>query len=79
MKIYYKKDMPRKSKDIGVIIEFDDKEYSYEETSLLWARLYSVFARIAEKEIPVEFIQKVFSPDFCKELDSKMDSNSENS
>ena len=34
---------------------------------------------IAEKEIPVEFIQKVFSPDFCKELDSKMDSNSENS
>ena len=42
--------MPRKSKDIGVIIKFDDKEYSYEETSLLWARLYSVFARIAEKE-----------------------------
>ena len=70
--------MPRKSKDIGVIIEFDDKEYSYEETSLLWTRLYSVFARIAEKEIPVEFIQKVFSPDFCKELDAKMDSNSKN-
>lgn len=45
--------MPRKSKDIGVIIKFDDKEYSYEETSLLWTRLYSVFARIAEKEIPV--------------------------
>ncbi len=66
-------------KVVNVIITFDDKEYSYEETSLLWARLYSVFARIAEKEIPVEFIQKVFSPDFCKELDAKMDSNSENS
>ncbi len=66
-------------KVVNVIITFDDKEYSYEETSLLWARLYSVFARIAEKEIPVEFIQNVFSPDFCKELDAKMDSNSENS
>ena len=40
---------------------------------------FSVLARIAEKEIPAEYIQKVFSPDFCKELDSKMDSNSENS
>ena len=70
--------MPRKSKDIGVIIKFDDKEYSYEETSFLLSRFFAVLARIAEKT-PVKHKQKVFSPDFCKELDSKMDSNSENS
>lgn len=69
--------MPRKQKDIGVIIEFDDKEYSYEEASFLWTRFFSVLARIAEKEIPAEYIQKVFSSDFCKELDSKTDSNLE--
>ena len=38
--------MPRKSKDIGVIIKFDDKEYSYEETSFLLSRFFAVLARI---------------------------------
>lgn len=61
-----------------MITEFDDKEYSYEEAGFLWTQLFSVSARIAEKEIPAEYIQKVFSPDFCKKLDSKMDSNSGN-
>ena len=70
--------MPSKSKDIDVIIQFDDKEYSYEETSFLWARLLSILARIEEKELPVKYIQKVFSPDFCQELDTKKDSNSGN-
>lgn len=40
--------MQRKQKDIGVIIEFDDKEYSYEEASFLWTRFFSVLARIAD-------------------------------
>lgn len=42
--------MPRKQKDIGVIIEFDDKEYSYEEASFLWTRFFSVISELLIKD-----------------------------
>ncbi len=42
--------MPRKSKDIGVIIEFDDKEYSYEETSLLWLDFTQYLQELQKKK-----------------------------
>ena len=69
--------MPRKQKDIGVVIEFDAKEYSYEEASFLWARFFSVVARI-EKNPGRVYTESIFTR-FCKELGSKMDSNSKNS
>jgi len=36
-------------KDIGVIIEFDDVEYSEEERNLLWGRFALFLAKAAEE------------------------------
>ena len=44
-----------------MIIEFNDKEYLYEEANLLWARLYSVLAKIAEKNPCRVYTEGVFA------------------
>lgn len=55
-------------KDVGVKIIFDDEDYSPEECSFLWGRLFHTLSKMANKEIPQELIQKIFPPEmFSKE------------
>ncbi len=49
-------------KDVGVKIIFDDENYSAEECSYLYGRFFNALSKLAKKEIPEIFIQKVFSP-----------------
>lgn len=44
--------MPRKQKDIKVIITFDDKEYSEEETAILYQQFFESLAKIKGIKIP---------------------------
>ena len=44
--------MPKKQKDIKVIITFDDKEYSEEETAILYQQFFESLAKIKGVEIP---------------------------
>ena len=44
--------MPRKQKDIKVIITFDDKEYSEEETAILYQQFFESLAKIKGVKIP---------------------------
>ena len=36
----------KNKKDFGVIIQFDDKEYSEEEIEFLWERFISILAEV---------------------------------
>lgn len=38
--------MPKKQKDIKVIITFDDKEYSEEETAIFYQQFFECLAKI---------------------------------
>ena len=44
--------MPKKQKDIKVIITFDDKEYSEEETAILYQQFFESLAKIKGVKIP---------------------------
>lgn len=48
--------MARK-KDVGLIIQFDDKEYSKEETEFLWARFFLLLAEIQNIKIDPEIVK----------------------
>ena len=41
----------KNKKDFGVIIQFDDKEYSEEEIEFLWERFISILAEAKNIEI----------------------------
>ena len=44
--------MPKKQKDIKVIITFDDKEYTEEETAILYQQFFECLAKIKGVKIP---------------------------
>ncbi len=52
--------MPKKQKDIKVIITFDDKEYSEEETAILYQQFFESLAKIKGVKIP-EYAGKAFA------------------
>lgn len=49
----------KKKKDIGVIIQFDDKEYSKEETIFLYQKFFSILAEARDIKIPKELLKTV--------------------
>ena len=52
--------MPKKQKDIKVIITFDDKEYTEEETAILYQQFFESLAKIKGVKIP-EYAGKVLA------------------
>ena len=59
--------MSKIRKDVGVKIIFDDEKYSPEECSCLYGRLFNALSKLAKKEIPENFIRKVFTTEIFKE------------
>jgi len=57
----------KKKKEINFIVEFDDKEYSYEECIYLYKRFFEALSTNKKIEIPEEFLKKVFPPSFFEE------------
>ncbi len=53
-------------KEIKTIIIFDDEEYSPEKCSYLYGRFFNALSKLAKKEVPESFIQKVFPPEIFK-------------
>ena len=49
----------KKKKDIGVIIQFDDKEYSKEKTIFLYQNFFSILAETKNIKIPKELLKTV--------------------
>ena len=47
----------KKKKDVGLIIQFDDKEYSKEETEFLWGKLFLLLAEIQNIKIDSEIVK----------------------
>ena len=50
-------------KDVNVIITFDDKEYSEEETAILYQQFFESLAKIKGVKIP-EYAGKTFAKAF---------------
>lgn len=48
-----------KKKDIGLIIQFDDKEYSKEETIFLYKRFFSILVEARDIKISKELLKTV--------------------
>lgn len=46
-----------KKKDVRLIIQFDDKEYSKEETEFLWERFFLLLAEIINPKIDPEIFK----------------------
>ena len=70
--------MPKKQKDIKVIITFDDKEYSEEETAILYQQFFGSLAKIKGVKIP-EYAGKALAKALrVKEKISKETRTSEN-
>lgn len=59
--------MSKIRKKVGVKIIFDDEDYSPEECSLLYAKFFHTLSKIANREIPQDLLQKVFSPEMFRE------------
>lgn len=53
-------------KEIKTVIIFDGEDYSPEEYSYLYGRFFHALSKLAKKEIPESFIQKVFPPEIFK-------------
>ena len=49
----------KNKKDFGVIIKFDDKEYSEEEIEFLWERFISILAEAKNIEFDTKITQKL--------------------
>ena len=49
----------KNKKDFGVIIQFDDKEYSEEEIEFLWERFISILAEAKNIEIDTKTTQNL--------------------
>ncbi len=46
-----------KKKDVGLIIQFDDKEYTKEETEFLWERFFLLLAEIINPKIDPKIVK----------------------
>ena len=46
-----------KKKDVGLIIQFDDKEYSKEETEFLWEKFFLLLAEIQNIKIDPKIVE----------------------
>ena len=57
----------KRKKDIGIIIQFDDKKYSKEETIFLYQRLISILLKAKDIKIDSKIIENT-----AKELVSKI-------
>ncbi len=51
-------------KDVGLIIKFDDKEYSYEEAIFLYKRFFEILSGKMNLKIPENIIKEAFPPSF---------------
>ena len=60
----------KKKKDIGVIIQFDDKEYSKEETIFIYQNFFSILAEARDIKIPKELLKTVIES-FLKEYNDR--------
>ncbi len=60
----------KKKKDIGVIIQFDDKKYSKEETIFLYQNFFSILAEARDIKIPKELLKTVIES-FLKEYNDR--------
>ncbi len=49
----------KKKKDIGVIIQFDDKEYSREETVFLYQRFFNILAEANNMKVPENILKVI--------------------
>ncbi len=49
----------KRKKDIGIIIQFDNKKYSKEETIILYQNFFSILAEARDIKIPKEFLKTV--------------------
>ncbi len=49
----------KKKKDIGVIIQFDDKEYSREETVFLYQRFFNILAETNNMKVPENILKVI--------------------
>ena len=49
----------KRKKEIGIKIQFDDKEYSEEEIEFLWERFISILAEAKNIEIDTKITQNV--------------------
>ncbi len=49
----------KRKKDIGVIIQFDNKEYSKEETIILYQNFFSILAEARDIKISKELLKTV--------------------
>lgn len=49
----------KRKKDIGLIIKFDDKEYSEEETVLLYKNFFTLLAEGNNAKIEPKFLEKI--------------------
>ncbi len=49
----------KRKKDIGIIIQFEDKEYSKEETIFLYQNFFSILAEARDIKIPKELLKTV--------------------
>lgn len=49
----------KRKKDIGLIVKFDDKEYSEEETVLLYKNLFTLLAEGNNVKIDQKLLEKV--------------------
>ena len=60
----------KKKKDIGIIIQFDNKEYSKEETIFLYQNFFSILAEARDIKIPKELLKTVIES-FLKEYNDR--------
>ena len=49
----------KNKKDLGVIIQFDDKEYSKEEIEFLWGRFISILAEAKNIKFDTKITQNL--------------------
>ena len=56
-------------KDIGVIIRFDDNDYSYKETILLYQQFFEILGEIANVEVPKNFAKSIYTREFHNKKD----------
>jgi len=56
--------MSKIRKDVGVKIVFDDKDYSYEETVLLYQQFFETLAGIAKVKVSKNFAESIYPREY---------------
>ncbi len=62
-------------KDVGVKVVFDDKDYSYEETILLYQQFFETLAGIARVNLPKNFAECIYPREHYEKNKTVADSN----